>query len=222
MKLRHFFFPQFPPVWIDIEQVISCQCHRPPLHQLSWAFIQHSLDEIPHNELNLTRDCTINDPPKVIMYFPSGNGEGGLLPEFVVEKHQQILQYRLVIVGHLDIVDVPGDSALFSTHYLVDHTPIILILHKTMLLSQEGGQFLPKQKPRLEHPIEGLVKFCIECGLSSFVHYVWLVCWLNLDEELYQVPIELEKQLFIDVGLHESPWYVAHHYLPIVFCLYHA
>ena len=72
--------------------------------------------------------------PKVVMYLPLGNGEGGLLPEFVIEEHQQVFQHLLGLVGHLDIVDIPGDSALFSTHYLVDNTPIILISHKTMFL----------------------------------------------------------------------------------------
>ena len=222
MKLRRFFFPQFSAVWIHIEQVIRCRCCRRPLQQFSQAFIQHSLNEILHRELNLAQDCIINDHSKVIMYFSSGNSEGGLLPEFVVEKHQHIFQYLVGLVGHLNIINRPGDSTLFTTHHLVDDTPIILISHETMLLSQEDGQFLPKQKCRLEYPIEGLVELCIEYGLSSFVRYVWLVCWLNLDEELYQVPIELEKQLFIDVSLHESPWYVTHHYLSILFCIYHA
>ena len=156
------------------------------------------------------------------MYFSSGNGEGGLLPEFVVEKHQQIFQHLLVLMGHLDIIDIPGDCTLFSTHRLFYNTPIILISHETMLLGQEDGQFLPKQNRHLECPIEGLLKLCIEYGLSSFVHYVCLICWFNLDEELYQVPIKLEKQLFVDVGLHESSWYVTRHHLMICFCIYHA
>ena len=135
MKLRRFFFPQFPAVWIDIEQEVSCWCCRRPLHKFPQAFIQHSLDDILHHELDLAWGGIIDDHPKVVMYLPSGNGEGGLLPEFVIEERQQVFQHLFGLMGHLNIGDIPGNSALFSAHYLVDNTPIILISHKTMLLS---------------------------------------------------------------------------------------
>ena len=82
-------------------------------------------------------------------------------------------------MGHLNIVDIPGDSTLFSTHHLVYNTPIIFISYETMLLGQEDGQTFAKTEAPLGASHRG------PCQVLCTVRVVFL-CTLCMADMLVQ------------------------------------
>ena len=60
--------------------MISCRCQRWPFHQISWTFVQHSLDKIRHCDLYLPWDGVVEGHAKVVVYLSSGYHEGPSLP----------------------------------------------------------------------------------------------------------------------------------------------
>jgi hypothetical protein len=61
-------------------------------------------------------------------------------------------------MGKFDVVDIPGNGALFSIDGFVSNTRVVRVDNESEFFDEEFGEFFPEKEGRLQGAVECLVK----------------------------------------------------------------